>query len=218
METKEEGHVTAIENSCILVETGSGVKVFFDLSFLPFNAVVGDSVAITTIKEKSAVVIKIEPSSNRIVIKRKAPVATNAVCSANEMAATTSDDTEPLSLRLEELMVPRDNYFIPQEFIDAFSLPIELQVREALNQLVPEKLHFENYGQFFHGSLWMEEFHAHTEFLKYNSERVKFQLRGDRYEDGAKKFFLKIPHVFEKRPAMNVGKYTHHVFMHSFSR
>lgn len=93
------------------------------------------------------------------------------------------------------------NYSIPCSFEKVLLIDSKSGQKDALDELLRsnEDLNLDNYSEYFHGLLYLDEICIHQRFKDYNKEGVCFERRG-------KEFFLVLTHLFEKRPSTKEGK------------
>lgn len=102
--------------------------------------------------------------------------------------------------------IQRQKYPIPSEFFDVMDSINSYQERmvalDALDALIPstQQLHIDNYSDYFHGLLYLEQMSIERNFRIYHRDSIMFQQSRNWYA-------IQIEDLFETRPSLSVGKF-----------
>lgn len=102
--------------------------------------------------------------------------------------------------------IQRKKYPIPREFFDIMdsvqSYNERMHALDALDALIPvtEDLNFNNYSDYFHGLLYLEQMGMERNFRIYNRQEVFLRHYKNNYE-------MNVDDLFETRPSLRVGKF-----------
>lgn len=102
--------------------------------------------------------------------------------------------------------IQRQKYPIPREFFDIMDSINSYQDRmtalDALDALIPStnQLHIDNYSDYFHGLLYLEQLCIERNFRIYQRDSVMFQQTRNRYA-------IEMEGLFEIRPSLSIGKF-----------
>lgn len=102
--------------------------------------------------------------------------------------------------------IQRKKYPIPKELFDIMDSINSYQDRmvalDALDALIPStnQLHIDNYSEYFHGLLYLEQLCIERNFRIYHRDSIMFQQSRNRYA-------IEIEGLFETRPSLGIGKF-----------
>lgn len=103
--------------------------------------------------------------------------------------------------------IQRQKYPIPRELFDIMDAINSYQERmaalDALDALIPttNQLHFDNYSEYFHGLLYLEQLCIERNFRVYHRDSIMFNQTRNLYA------IPKIEGLFETRPSLSIGKF-----------